>query len=91
MLAGAVAAGLVGADELGADGDLDGVAHDGDLDLTAPVGVADPELAPAKDTFPEESTLRVTDAAVGVGRGGRGTGIEADFVAIRSASGPHIL
>ena len=42
MLAGAVVADRVAADELLADGDLDGVADDGDLDLAAAELVADP-------------------------------------------------
>ena len=42
MFSGAVVADGMGPDELLADGDLDGVADDGDLDLPAPVLVADP-------------------------------------------------
>ena len=41
VLSGAVVADLVGADELVADADLDGVTDDRDLDLPAPVLGAD--------------------------------------------------
>src|SRR4051794_24422700 len=41
VFAGAVVLGLVAADELRADRDLDGVADDSDLDLTTSIGGAD--------------------------------------------------
>ena len=41
VLTGAVVLGAVATDELLADRDLDGVTDDGDLHLTAPIGVAD--------------------------------------------------
>jgi hypothetical protein len=52
MLAGAVVSDGMEANELVAHGDLDGVAYDGDLDLTAPVLVAYPVVGPGEADVP---------------------------------------
>ncbi len=60
MFAGAVVFDLVASDELFSDGDLEVVTDDGDLDLAATEHVPGPIAGPAKQTFPDESTVRVT-------------------------------
>lgn len=72
MLTGAVVADLVGADELGPDGDLDGVADDGDLDLSAAVLGADAIAGGCEADAPRRVDLAGDRGSRGGGSGARG-------------------